>query len=71
MAEETQGTLFDLLKVERPSYEIDAEKVKETCFHIPQIKKNHFQLQNRRYIGNKYKLIDWIFSIIDKECKFN
>ena len=28
-----------------------------------------FQLHNRRYIGNKYKLLDWIFSIINKECK--
>ncbi|MCU0652146.1 MAG: DNA repair protein RadC, partial [Candidatus Omnitrophica bacterium] len=69
VAEEVQGTLFDLLKIERPIYEIDAEKVKETYFYIPQIKKNHFQLQNRRYIGNKYKLIDWIFSIVDKECQ--
>lgn len=30
-----------------------------------------FQIQNRRYIGNKYKLKDWIFSIINKECKGN
>jgi adenine-specific DNA-methyltransferase len=27
------------------------------------------QLQNRRYIGNKYKLVNWIFSIINKECE--
>ncbi len=26
-------------------------------------------LQSRRYIGNKYKLADWIFSVIDSECK--
>ncbi|MGR3914060.1 MAG: DNA adenine methylase [Gammaproteobacteria bacterium] len=31
--------------------------------------RNHFQLHNRRYIGNKHKLIEWIFSIIGKECK--
>jgi adenine-specific DNA-methyltransferase len=30
---------------------------------------NLFNLQSRRYIGNKYKLSEWIFSIIDKECK--
>lgn len=30
--------------------------------------ENSFQLQNRRYIGNKYKLADWIFSILEKEC---
>lgn len=68
VADGVQGTLFDLLEIERPSYEISAEKIQETYFHIPQVKENHFQLQNRRYIGNKYKLIEWIFSILDKEC---
>ncbi len=28
-----------------------------------------FSIQNRRYIGSKYKLLSWIFSIINKECK--
>lgn len=69
VADGAQGTLFDLLEIERPSYEIDAEKIQETYFYIPQIKENHFQLQNRRYIGGKQKLIDWIFSIIQKECE--
>ncbi len=32
------------------------------------IEENFFQLQNRRYIGNKYKLTNWIFSILNKEC---
>jgi len=64
-----QYSLFDLLETERPAYEITAKKIIETYIHIPQIKKNHFQLHNRRYIGNKYKLIDWIFSILDKECE--
>ena len=27
-----------------------------------------FQLHNRRYVGSKHKLIDWIFSIIREEC---
>ena len=27
-----------------------------------------FQLQNRRYIGSKHKLTDWIFSAIKQEC---
>jgi adenine-specific DNA-methyltransferase len=30
---------------------------------------NTLKLQSRRYIGNKYKLSNWIFSIIEKECK--
>ncbi|MEK6935299.1 MAG: DNA repair protein RadC [Nanoarchaeota archaeon] len=66
---EGQGTLFELLEIERPSYDISAEKIQETYFYIPKVKENHFQLQNRRYIGNKHKLIEWIFSIINKECE--
>ncbi len=69
VADGVQGTLFDLLQIEKPTYGITAEKIQETYFHIPQIKENHFQLHNRRYIGNKYKLIEWIFSILDKECR--
>lgn len=68
VAEGVQRTLFDLLELEKPAYEISAEKVKETYFYIPQAKQNHLQLQNRRYIGNKHKLIEWIFSVINKEC---
>lgn len=68
VADGVQGTLFDLLEIEKPTYGISAEKIQETYFHIPQVKENHFQLHNRRYIGNKYKLIEWIFSILDKEC---
>ncbi|MBL7197635.1 MAG: DNA adenine methylase [Candidatus Omnitrophica bacterium] len=68
VAEGVQLTLFDLLEIKRPTYEINAEKVKESYFYIPQVKKNHIQLHNRRYIGSKHKLIEWIFSIINKEC---
>lgn len=71
LSEGIQGTLFPSLEVEKPAYEIPAEKVEENLFYIPQAKGNHFQLHNRRYIGNKFKLIDWIFSIIKKECNGN
>ena len=64
-----QRSLFDSLEIERPAYEINADKAIETYLHIPLIKKSHFQLHNRRYIGNKHKLIEWIFSIIQKECR--
>ena len=30
---------------------------------------NYYQLHNRRYIGNKQKLLDWIFSIIKQDCQ--
>ena len=71
LANRIQGTLFDLSEIEKPVYEINAEKIQETYFHIPRVKDNHFQLQNRRYIGNKYKLIEWIFSILARECEGN
>lgn len=69
VADGVQGTLFDLLEIEKPTYGITTQKIQETYINIPQIKENHFQLHNRRYIGNKHKLIDWIFSILNKECK--
>lgn len=68
VADGIQKTLFDILEIERPAYEIKAEKVQENYFYIPQTKKNYLQLQNRRYIGSKHKLIEWIFSILNKEC---
>jgi len=69
VADGIQGTLFDVLEIERPSYEITAEKVQENYFYIPQARKNYLQLQNRRYIGSKHKLIEWIFSVLEKECE--
>lgn len=35
----------------------------------PEINTNTASLQSRRYIGNKYKLSKWIFSIIETECE--
>lgn len=69
VADGIQPTLFDLLETARTEYGFSAEKIQENYFHIPQARDNHFQLHNRRYIGNKYKLIEWIFSILNKECE--
>lgn len=69
IADGIQGTLFAFFETERPSYEITAEKIQENYFYIPQVKENYIQLHNRRYIGNKHKLIEWIFSIVNKECE--
>ena len=71
VADGIQGTLFAIFEAEKPAYEITAEKIQENYFYIPQVKENHIQLHNRRYIGNKHKLIEWIFSIINKECSGN
>ena len=65
-----QKTLFDTLELEIRN-KLNAKTIQETYFHIPQTKENYFQLHNRRYIGNKQKLIEWIFSILDKECSGN
>ncbi len=71
VADGIQGTLFAIFEAEKPAYEITAEKIQENYFYMPQVKENHTQLHNRRYIGNKHKLIEWIFSIINKECSGN
>lgn len=71
VADGIQGTLFAIFEAEKPAYEITAEKIQENYFYIPKVKENHIQLHNRRYIGNKHKLIEWIFSIINKECGGN
>jgi adenine-specific DNA-methyltransferase len=71
VADGIQGTLFAIFEAEKPAYEITAEKIQENYFYIPRVKENHIQLHNRRYIGNKHKLIEWIFSIINKECSGN
>ncbi len=66
---EEQEDLFEPIEVTKNKHEIHAEKIKEIYFHIPRTQRNYFQLHNRRYIGNKHKLIGWIFSVINKECK--
>ena len=69
VASGAQDNLFDLLEIETPAYGIEAKKARQTYVRVVQKKSSHFQLHNRRYIGNKYKLAEWIFSIINKECK--
>lgn len=69
VADGVQGTLFNYLEIEKPVYETNIEKVVEFDYYFPKIKNNYHQLQNRRYIGSKQKLINWIFSVIKQECK--
>ena len=66
--DEIQGTLFDELETEQSAHEISIQKA--TRFHSqPQESKSgYFQLQNRRYLGNKYKLLGFITDIISKKC---
>lgn len=64
-----QLSLFDIFEVEKPKYESNISKVVEFKYFLPEVKNNYYQLQNRRYIGSKQKLVNWIFSIIKQECK--
>ena len=51
---------------------VKRESINRTYKYIKTINVDiSLNLNNRRYIGNKQKLSDWIFSIIDKECKGN
>jgi adenine-specific DNA-methyltransferase len=79
LAEGVQKTLFALLEIEKPVYDVktDNEKI---CFHSPslknrvkngiknRIKNNSFRLHNRRYLGNKYKLLGVIEDIVSEKC---
>lgn len=68
VSEGEQKSLFDFLETEKPIYETCIKKVTEYNYFLPKIKNNYHQIQNRRYIGNKQKLLDWIFSIVKSEC---
>ena len=68
VADGFQGTLFDLLEIERPSYDISVQKIDKHYFQPTQPLKGYFQLQNRRYLGNKYKLLGFIEDIISEKC---
>ena len=58
-----QGELF---------IDLSRKKVRIRGNYYPShINQEPFQLHSRRYIGNKRKLIDWIFPIILKKCPGN
>lgn len=56
-----QIDLFEDLEIEKHIYKVNFQKSIET-------KNNYFQLQNRRYLGNKYKLLRFIEDIIFEKC---
>ena len=63
-----QGTLFDLLEIKKPAYEVSIQKINKHYFQTQESKNGYFQLQNRRYLGNKYKLLGFIEDIISEKC---
>ncbi len=69
VAEGFQVGLFDLLEEEKPFYNKNKiYKVEKHYFQQNKYKKGCFQLQNRRYLGNKYKLLGFIEDIVSQKC---
>lgn len=68
VADGIQGTLFALLEIEKPIYEVSIQKIGKPHFHFSKAKDNTFRLQNRRYLGNKYKLLGFIEDIVLEKC---
>ena len=69
IASEEEGTLFDSVESVVPTYEINISKINKTYRSSLKRKENFFQLQNRRYLGNKYKLLGFINDIISEKCE--
>ncbi len=68
VADGIQATLFDLMEIEKPAYVVNIQKIDKPYFHFSKLKDNTFQLQNRRYLGNKYKLLGFIEDIVSEKC---
>ncbi|KKR04614.1 MAG: Modification methylase [Candidatus Uhrbacteria bacterium GW2011_GWF2_39_13] len=68
VADGLQGTLFDLLEIEKTPYEVTINKIEKSHFHFSKARGNTFQLHNRRYLGNKHKLLGFIEDIVLEKC---
>lgn len=65
----SQVSLFDLLSVDEPAYTPLTRKISKIYFSPEERSRvGHFQLQNRRYLGNKYKLLGFIEDIVNEKC---
>lgn len=64
-----QNSLFDLIETEQRTYAPAVKKVHKVYFYPDDRKKpGRFQLQNRRFLGNKYKLLGFIEDIVNDKC---
>lgn len=64
-----QNSLFDLLKTDTPTYEPVTTKIHKIYFS-PQASSTpgKFQIKNRRFLGNKHKLLGFIEDIVNEKC---
>ena len=58
-------TLFDLSEFEKSAF---AVRVYEPVRRRKESRSGYFQIQNRRYLGNKHKLLGFIESIVSVKC---
>ena len=68
VADGIQLSLFDLFEIEEPVYEVNIQKINKYYDHSLKAKNNTFQLHNKRYLGNKYKLLGFIEDIVLEKC---
>ncbi|MBF0518145.1 MAG: DNA adenine methylase [Nitrospirae bacterium] len=63
-----QTTLFDLLEIDKPLYNANIQKINRPYPLFLKARADTFQLHNRRYLGNKYKLLGFIEDIVIEKC---
>lgn len=69
VSEGIQSSLFDIFESESSTYTPAIKRVSKVYFYPEsRNKSNRFQLQNRRYLGNKYKLLGFIEDIVNEKC---
>ena len=67
VSEGAQRFLFDSLENAQSAY-TQTIKRPHRAYSENRVKKGCFQLQNRRYLGNKYKLLEFIEDIVHEKC---
>ncbi len=65
----TQCSLFDVLELPAPNYSPINQRNHKTHFSLEnRSAAGYFEIQNRRYLGNKYKLLGFIEDIVNEKC---
>ena len=63
-----QGELFDSLEIEQADCKNIVQRANAIYSQPTKLRKECFELQNRRYLGNKYKLLKFIEDIVLEKC---
>ncbi len=64
----TKVPLFCGLEFWDNPFKLNVTKIKQNCHMVQNRKTNYFKIHNRRYLGNKYKLLWLIEYIISMKC---